>query len=99
MIIAIIFLLHISFIIYVFVKRLKLDSMSAAFIALIFIIIFFSVGWAITTMLSKIFWDPIGFGKYFDRDTISLFILTLGEFLFYRIYFKDLFITASGKEK
>ena len=75
------------------------DSLSTAVIDLIFIIIVFSVGWSITTMFSKIFWDSIGFGKYFDRDTIALTILTILEFFFYRIYFKDLIFTANGREK
>ncbi len=90
MVIAFIFLLHIVLTVYVFVKKQKLDSTSAAFIDLILIIIIFTVGWSITTMVCKIFWEPIGFGKYFDRDTIALTLLTIGEFLFYRIYFKNL---------
>lgn len=100
MVIAFIFLLHIIFVAYVFFKRLKKDSLSAALIDLVLVIIFFSIGWAITTMVSKIFWEPIGFGKHFDRDTISLFLLTLGEIFFYKIYFKDLLsATEDGKEK
>ena len=92
MVIAFIFLLHIVFTIYFFIKKQKSDSLSAAFIDLILIIIIFSVGWSISTMVCKIFWEPIGFGKYFDRDTIALTLLTVGEFFFYRVYFKDLTI-------
>ncbi len=98
MVIAFIFTLHIVLISYVFTKRWKQDSPSAAWIDLVLIIIIFSVGWSISTMITKIFWEPIGFGKHFDRDTISLFLLTIAELIFYKIYFKDLF-TASGKEK
>ncbi len=90
MIIAFIFLLHFIFTIYVFVKRYKLNSLSSAFIDLILIIIIFTVGWSISTMVCKIFWEPVGFGKYFNRDTIALTLLTIGEFFFYRIYLKDL---------
>ena len=50
-------------------------------------------------MVCKLFWEPIGFGKHFDRDTISLTILTIVEFFFFRFYFKDLLTTSSGKEK
>lgn len=99
MITALIFLTHIIFSVLVFIKRKKQDSLSSAFIDLIFIVIIFSVGWSLSTMVSKIFWDPIGFGKYFDRDAISLTILTIVEFFFYRIYFKELFFTGVGKEK
>jgi len=90
MVIASIFLLHIILTVYVFIKKQKLDSLSAAFIDLILIIIIFTVGWSISTMICKIFWKPIGFGEYFDRDTIALTILTIGEFLFYRIYYKNI---------
>ena len=99
MVIAFIFLFHIVFIVFVFYKRNTKDNLSSAFIDLIFIIIIFSVGWSLSTMICKIIWEPIGFGKHFDRDTISLFLLTLVEFFFYKIYFRDLFITEVGKEK
>ncbi len=90
MVIAFIFLIHIIFTGYVFYKKWKYDSSSSAFIDLVLIIIIFSVGWSVSTMIVKIFWEPEGFGKYFDRNTIALTLLTIGEFFFYRIYFKDL---------
>jgi hypothetical protein len=90
MVIAFIFLLHIILTVYVFIKKQKSDSTSTAFIDLILIIIIFTVGWSISTMICKIFWEPIAFGKYFNRDTIALTLLTIGEFFFYRIYYKDL---------
>lgn len=99
MVIAFIFLIHIIFIFYIIYKRIKKDSSSAALIDLIFIIIVFSVGWSLSTMFCKIFWEPIGFGKYFDRDTISLTLLTILEFFFYKFYFHDLLTIANGKEK
>lgn len=99
MVIAIIFLLHLIFIGFVFYQRWKNDSLSSAFIDLLLIIIMFSIGWSLTTMISKLFWEPIGFGRYFNRDTISLTILTIGEFFFFRIYFKDLLTTEDEKGK
>ena len=82
MVIAIIFLIHIIFAGFVFLRRLKLESIGNAFIDLIFIIIIFSVGWSLSTMICNIFFDPIGFGKHFDRDTISLSLLTIAEYFF-----------------
>lgn len=99
MVIGAIFLIHIIFAIFIFYKRLKSDSITAALIDLILIIILFSIGWSISTMVCKLFWDPIGFGKHFDRDTIALTILTIVEFFFFRFYFKDLLTTSSGMEK
>lgn len=99
MVIGAIFLIHIIFAIFIFIKRSKIDSLSAAFIDLILITILFSIGWSLSTMVCKLFWEPIGFGKHFDRDTIALTILTIVEFFFFRFYFKDLIPTSSGKEK
>lgn len=103
MVIALIFLIHIILTVYIFTKRWKQNTISEALIDLVLIIILFSVGWSITTMISKLFWEPIGFGKYFDRNTIALILLTVGEFFFYRTYYKDLTqrknTTANGTEK
>ena len=99
MVIALIFLLHIIFIIYIIYKRVKNNSANSALIDIIFIIIIFSVGWSLSTMFCKIFWEPIGFGKYFDRDTISLTLLTIVEYFFFKFYFKDVLTIANGKEK
>ena len=99
MVIAIIFLAHILFAGFVFIKKLRMLNLSSALIDIVLIIILLSVGWSLTTMVSKLFWDPAGFGKHFDRDTISLTILTIAEYFFYRFYYKDLFITSSEKEK
>jgi uncharacterized membrane protein YhdT len=99
MVIVFIFLIHIIFIVYVFTKRVKKESFGIALIDLSLIIILFSVGWSLTAMLSKMFWETEGFGKYFDRDTISLTVLTIAEYFFYKIYYKDLFSTGAGKGK
>jgi len=99
MVISFIFLFHIVFSIYIFIKKWKTDSLGGAFIDLVLIIILFSVGWSISSLICKIFWEPIGFGLHFDRDAISLTILTIVEFLFYKIFYKDLFITSNEKGK
>lgn len=99
MVIAIIFLIHIIFIIFIFRRRYLSDTLSSAFIDLILLTVIFSVGWSLTTFVTKLFFDPVGFGKYFNRDAISLTILTIGEFFFYRIYFKDLISTSDEKGK
>ena len=99
MISVIIFLIHIIFIIYIFYKRNKIDSFNAALLDLIFIILIFSVGWSLSSMLTKLIFESEGLANWLDRDTISLLILTIGEFFFYRIYFKDLLTTGVGKEK
>jgi hypothetical protein len=62
------------------------------------IIIVFSVGWTISTTITKIVFPGEGFGENCTTDDISLLILSISEFFFYKIYYKNLF-TEAGKEK
>jgi len=99
MIIAVIFSLHPIFLIYIFIKKLRTESLSSAFLNSSLIIIVFSIGWPISTTVTKLFFETEGLGEYFDRDTITLLLLTILEFFFYRFYYKDLFVIEDGKEK
>lgn len=99
MITALIFFIHFIFGLTIFTKFWQEESLTSAFLNIFFIFILFSVGWAITGMFVKLIIEPEGFGIYFDRDTFSLTLLTIGEFFFYRLYYKDKFTTEAGKEK
>ena len=99
MITAFIFFIHFIFALVIFTKKWQTESLSSAFINIILIIILFSIGWSLTTLLAKLLFEPAGFGIHFDRDTISLSILTVVEFFFYRIYFREKKITEAGMEK
>ena len=99
MIAALIFLLHFIGCIYAFAKYKK-EEVSEGLLAVAFVIIIFSVGWTISTMISKIIypddlsarWVQSLQGTYFSRllskeitiDTFSLILLTIGEAIFYR---------------
>ena len=98
MITAIIFTAHLVFILFIFTKKWQNESLQTAFVNVALIVILFSVGWSITTMILKIFIDESGLGIHFDRDTISLTLLTIAEFFFYKLYYADEF-TAGDKEK
>jgi uncharacterized membrane protein YhdT len=98
MITAFIFFAHLTFSLIVFTKKWQEENMSSGFINLALIGILFAVGWSITGMISKLLMDQKGFGLYFDMDTFSLTILSIGEFIFYRMYYSDLFSEA-GTEK
>lgn len=89
MITALIFTAHLVFILFIFTKKWQNESLQTAFVNLALIIILFSVGWSISTMILKIFIDESGLGIHFDRDTISLTLLTIVEFFFYKIYYSD----------
>ncbi len=99
MITAFIFFIHFLFILIIFTKFWQDESLSSAMLNVFFIFILFSVGWAVTGMFSKMIMEPEGFGIYFDRDTFSLTLLTIGEFIFYKLYYKDKFTIEAGKEK
>ena len=91
MITALIFFGHIIFSLIVFTKKWQEEKLSAGFMNLALIGILFAVGWSISGMIAKALMDTKGFGLYFDRDTFSLVILSIGEYFFYRMYYKDIF--------
>jgi len=88
MIIAFIFIAHCIFVVLIFRKKLKSESITSAFLNIALIIILFAIGWSLTSMFAKWIMKPEGFGKFFDRNTFSLTILTIVEFFFYRFYYK-----------
>jgi len=53
MIIGFIFSLHLIFIIYVFILKLKKEALSAGFISSAFIIILFAVGWSLASLFAN----------------------------------------------
>lgn len=89
MITALIFTAHLFFLLFIFTKKWQEDSLQTAFINAALIIILFSVGWSIATMILKIFIEPEGLGIYFDRDAISLTLLSIAEYFFYKFYYKE----------
>ncbi len=99
--------LHLIFLIYIVVKKYKSEAMSGAVTNAILILLLFSVGWSLVSLVVNNLISPEGFGKDFDRSTISLFILTIGEFFFYRKYYAEYFsgtksvesITSNDTEK
>lgn len=98
MITAIIFTAHLVFALLIFTKKWQDENISSALLNIGLIGILFSVGWSITGMLSKFIMSDKGFGIYLDRDAFSLLILTIAEYLFYRVYYSDISIEA-GKGK
>ena len=89
MISAFVFFLHFLFALLIFTKKWQQEGLSFAFLNMGLIAILFTVGWSITGMISKIFMEPEGLGFYLTRDDFSLVILTIAEYFFYRIYYKE----------
>jgi len=97
MITAFIFFAHYLFTIIIFTKKWQEDTLSDAVLNVGLIGVLFAVGWTITTMIAKVVMEPEGLGIFYDRDTFALSLLTIAEYFFYKMYYKDLFIEA-GKE-
>ena len=98
MITAFIFFAHYIFTIIIFTKKWQDENISGALLNIGLIGVLFAVGWTMTTMIAKIVMEPEGLGIFYDRDTFALTLLSVAEYFFYRMYFKDLFIEA-GTEK
>jgi hypothetical protein len=98
MIFVIIFIVHFSFALIIFIKKFKSDGLSTAGINLVLIVILFGVGWTVTGFISKLLMDQEGFGTEFNRDAFSLSLLTLIEIVFYSYYYKPT-ATEGDKEK
>ncbi len=88
MISAFIFFAHFIFILLIFTWKWQNDGISGAVMNVSLILILFAVGWTITGMIAKLFMEPKGLGLYYDRDTFSLTLLIMIEFLFYKIYYR-----------
>lgn len=99
MISAFIFFAHLMFVLYIFTKKWQDESLSTAFINIALIIVLFTVGWSIATSVVKIFFDSRGLGIQFNADTISLTLLSIVEFFFYRIYYWGSKTTEAGTGK
>lgn len=89
MISALIFAGHLLFMCIIFTKKWQEEKLSSAFINLALMIVLFAVGWSITTSVVKIFFDQKGLGIQFDADTISLTLLSIVEFFFYKFYYRE----------
>jgi hypothetical protein len=99
MITAFIFFAHFMFVLYIFIKKWQEESLSSALINVALITILFTVGWSISASFVKIFFDSKGLGIQFTADTISLTLLSIVEFFFYRIYYREEKAIEAGTEK
>jgi len=98
MIAAFIFLAHIVFLITIFIKKWKKESLNSGFLNAILIIILFTIGWSLSAMVVKLIFPLQGLSKEFNLDTLALILVSLGEIVFYKFYYKSKEPTAAGKE-
>lgn len=89
MIAAFIFVLHVIAAIYAFYSRWQKEGLSEGLLAVGFIALIFAVGWTISTMIVKLFFEPEGLAEWLDRDTIALAFLTIAELFFYYFLLRE----------
>ena len=89
-----VFYLHTIAAAYGFTQQCQEEGAGAGALVVAFMAIIFSVGWSITTFILKYVVDEKGLGLYFDRDAMSLAILTIAEGVFYYFYLRG---TKKGK--
>ncbi len=99
MIISIIFFLHLIFSLVIFTIKWQEEKLSTAFLNIALIAILFAVGWSMASVIAKAVMEPKGLGIYFDRDTFALTLLTIGEYFFYRLYYKPVGTTEGDTGK
>jgi hypothetical protein len=99
MIISLIFFFHLIFALVIFTIKWQEEKLSAAIINVGLISVLFAVGWSLASVLAKAIMEPKGLGLHFDRDTFALSLLTVGEYLFYRLYYKPISAIEVDKEK
>lgn len=99
MIISTIFFIHLLFSLIIFTIKWQEEKLSAAFLNIGLIAVLFAVGWSIASIIAKLLMEPKGLGLHFDRDTFALTLLSIGEYFFYRLYYKPVTAIQDGKEK
>jgi hypothetical protein len=72
-----------------FTKRWQDEGFGEGILGVAFMALIFSVGWTITTFIVRLLTPEKGFSKAFDRDALSLLLLTIGEAIFYYFYLKE----------
>jgi hypothetical protein len=72
----------------VFTKRWQEEGTGEAILSIAFMALIFFVGWGMASFIVKLILPPEGFGRFFNRDTAGLTLLTAAEALFYSFYFR-----------
>lgn len=99
MIISLIFFIHLLFSLVIFTIKWQEEKISTAFLNIALIAVLFAVGWSIASIIAKAVMEPKGLGIHFDRDTFALTLLTIGEYFFYRFYYKPIQTIEGDKGK
>ncbi len=89
MIAVLIFYIHIVGAAVVYTRSWMRNGVGEGFLGLAFVAVIFSVGWTFTSVLAKPIFPYEGLAPWLDRNTISLVLLTVLEYVVYKFYFWD----------
>ncbi len=84
-----IFYIHIVAVVAAFTDEYQKEGVSAGALTVGFMVLIFSVGWSITTFVLKFLMNEKGFGVILNRDACTLLLLTIGEGIFYFLYYRS----------
>jgi hypothetical protein len=87
MIEIIIFELHLLATLFVFTKGWQDGGIKDGLMGVAILLLFFTIGWAITGTLSTFIYPIEWNSVYFTQDTFSLVLLLIPEIFFFKFYF------------
>lgn len=87
MIEIIIFELHLLGALYAFTKSWQEGGLKDGLMAIAIVLLFFTIGWAITGTLANLIYPNEWNSIYFTQDSLSLILLLIPEVLFFKFYF------------
>ncbi len=87
MIPVLVFWMHITGGVYLFVKRYYEETLSEAFLSLGFAAIVFTAGWTFSSFVIRLAFGEKGIDPILNSDSLSLILLTVLEAIFYKIWF------------
>jgi len=89
MIDLLVFYLHTVAIVYAFSKGWQEEGLVEGVLSVGFIVIIFSTGWAISSLVFSFLISQEGIAVWLNRDTIALLVLTIVEIVFYSYYVRN----------
>ncbi|MBI1804880.1 MAG: hypothetical protein HY033_11695 [Ignavibacteriae bacterium] len=78
-----IFYLHTIAAVALFTKRWQEGDLKEASLAVLFMLLIFSVGWSMSAFIMNFLIEEKGFGLWLDRNALALVLLTFLEAIFY----------------
>ena len=88
MIPLIVFYLHIVAVAGAYTRRWQAEGLAEGLLAVFFMALIFFVGWSMASFIMKFFMSAGETGGAWNRDSVSLLVLTAGEAVFYYFYLR-----------